>query len=1286
MNVPSSLFGIYLKRPSLAFRHLSKAVHLLATGGPALLRNRLKLISSALRSEDERRRQAEQLARSLIALPENAMRNRTSILRDLLPYAQDLSVLDVVHDDSERLFLVHCHILKKFKLFDEEYYSSTYLRDAANVRAIDHYLQHGLQSGSRPNPFFDPMEYLSAYQDVAAWGMDPVIHYSLFGWREKRSAGSLFDGEFYLADNPDVAKAGMSPLHHFLAWGRAERRAPTRRALSRASDLSRDRGTIVVVSHDAELGGAQQVVRTFADWLLATTKYEVKLVTMRGGAFSGKFKEIADTFDIGLHSQGLSEEELAEKLRGWAGPDVKAVFLNSAASGGFLKYWRDDTPVVAFIHELPKLLNSLKEELALIKERATTVIGGSEAVRHALQHQFSIKKDKLRTVYGFIEAIAPAQLVDFEGKRAAKREIGLDEDTFVVAGCGVLHWRKSPDKFVEVAAKVVAEYGPETQFVWVGGGPDQNECERLVKAKGLEKNVRFTGYEPDIMRFLNAADLFLLPSEEDPFPLVGLYAAMALAPIVCFEKAGGMPEFVARGCGQAVPFRDVEAMAKAVLDYARNGDLQRREGEAGRALVEAEYTIRTTGPQLLHHIREAAGLMPYLSVVVPNYNYENYLPERLQSIANQTFQDFELILLDDRSTDGSIKILEEWTRKRPGTRLVINEKNTGSPFAQWLRGMELAESELIWIAEADDACKPELLSTLLPSFEDRNVFLGYVKSVPIGSGGEVLGDYEASYLNRIADGRWSKPYVASDSEEAEEGLGIANCIPNASSVVFRRFRPEAAFEATVKSMRLCGDWFFYLRAMRGGLVAYSEQSLNLHRRHAETVTKSTEGTQRYFQEFAVVREYVGRNYRIGEQALRVIERFTTEDLDRFGVTGKAERKAALDAAALPGAVKSMPTILVVVSDLSPGGGQMFGIRLANAWAKRGGRAVLLNVRKFPDHPQVVSQIDPHVSLFHAGQMEMTFAELVRRFDIDLVHSSLWWADRYTFDNIDALPGLPWVVTMHGCYETLLDHPQVDLSFGSRIGKMLKRADLWVPTADKNRRVFDVHGLPKREAQIVNGMEFEPAQPLSRETLGLRDGAILLCLATRAIEEKGWFAAVEMVERLNKVGHAVDLMLIGEGPAADAVALQAPDHVHLYGQVANLGDYIAAADIGLLPSFFIGESMPLVLLEMMASGKPVIATDVGEIPSMIGEGAGAVVPLQGGKVDIDGFVEAITMLLDEKYRDEVGHRAKERFDSRYTMDQMIANYGALYRELIGGKRGPDDDAIDAVNGPMLSRQV
>ena len=72
---------------------------------------------------------------------------------------------------------------------------------------------------------------------------------------------------------------------------------------------------------------------------------------------------------------------------------------------------------------------------------------------------------------------------------------------------------------------------------------------------------------------------------------------------------------------------------------------------------------------------------PLVSVIVPNYNYARYLEERIESILAQSFQDFELILLDDCSTDESRSILERYATHPKVSHYVPNEHNSGSPFA-----------------------------------------------------------------------------------------------------------------------------------------------------------------------------------------------------------------------------------------------------------------------------------------------------------------------------------------------------------------------------------------------------------------------------------------------------------------------------------------------------------------------------------------------------------------------------------------------------------------------------
>ena len=67
-----------------------------------------------------------------------------------------------------------------------------------------------------------------------------------------------------------------------------------------------------------------------------------------------------------------------------------------------------------------------------------------------------------------------------------------------------------------------------------------------------------------------------------------------------------------------------------------------------------------------------------ISVIVPNYNHASFLKQRIDSILNQTFQDFELIILDDCSTDNSREIIETYRNHLKVSHIIYNTENSGS--------------------------------------------------------------------------------------------------------------------------------------------------------------------------------------------------------------------------------------------------------------------------------------------------------------------------------------------------------------------------------------------------------------------------------------------------------------------------------------------------------------------------------------------------------------------------------------------------------------------------------
>ena len=106
--------------------------------------------------------------------------------------------------------------------------------------------------------------------------------------------------------------------------------------------------------------------------------------------------------------------------------------------------------------------------------------------------------------------------------------------------------------------------------------------------------------------------------------------------------------------------------------------------------------------------------IPAISVIIPMYNAEKYIGECLDSILNQTFQDFELIVVDDCSTDKSFEVVQSYLPKSDKLQLFQTAKNSGAAGVPNNLGMTYARGEYISFLEADDAITPTAFEELYP--------------------------------------------------------------------------------------------------------------------------------------------------------------------------------------------------------------------------------------------------------------------------------------------------------------------------------------------------------------------------------------------------------------------------------------------------------------------------------------------------------------------------------------------------------------------------------------------
>lgn len=227
--------------------------------------------------------------------------------------------------------------------------------------------------------------------------------------------------------------------------------------------------------------------------------------------------------------------------------------------------------------------------------------------------------------------------------------------------------------------------------------------------------------------------------------------------------------------------------------------------------------------------------MPKVSVLVPNYNHSRFLAKRLDSILNQTYQDFELIILDDCSPDNSKLVIERYARHPKVTQIIYNQTNSGSTFAQWNKAIAIAAGELIWIAESDDTAAPDLLETLVKAFDKSDTLaLAYCQSNRMDDQDRITGTWLDWTGSMDTQHQFKHDFSMTGQHYIEKFLIYKNTIPNASAVLFKK-AAYLAVGGAVPALKTTGDWEIWLKILTMGDVYFSAQPRNNFRYHQNSV-------------------------------------------------------------------------------------------------------------------------------------------------------------------------------------------------------------------------------------------------------------------------------------------------------------------------------------------------------------------------------------------------------------------------------------------------------------------
>lgn len=1034
---------------------------------------------------------------------------------------------------------------------------------------------------------------------------------------------------------------------------------------------------ILFVSHDAHRGGAQATLLSTLEWFKEHTSLSVKVLCLDGGVLLPRFQALADTIVLNelQNSWDGNEGELTKRLLDFCGGKPDLIYGNTVVSGKVYQWLHSlGVPILTHVYELEMSIQRYASDwMGDVLKYSDQYITPSNAVKNNLVKNHAVDPNKIGVAYGAIPN-KPLHLYETaQEKKRERKKLGLDAEKIIIIGCGLgMPFRKGADLFIELGAILRRQGRTDFHLYWVGDFEDsesdpQHGTWANHKAQLGQNNLRdfvtFLGYKENFNDYFRAADIFLLPSREDPLPLVAVEAAKCGLPLVCFADAGGTPDLVGNDAGFVVPFEDMATMAKRVLELMDDASLRMALGKRAREKFISQFTVERITLDILSICRKLAGQKPAVSIIVPNYNCEKYLEKRINTILDQTFKDFELILLDDFSTDQSLDIIEKFLNY-PNVTLFKNHTNSGSPFRQWHKGFTEAKGEILWFAEADDFCEPDFLQKLLPNFNEASVALAYCASFTVNESEHVTGDYE-SYLNDLDTDHWKSSYQVTGLQEINFGLGIKNSIPNASAVLIRKSCvSEAVFNETFQ-FKFSGDWYFYTQILKGKNIAFCSEKLNFHRKHSQTVSSKfntdKSAIQLLLKEASLIHENILENYSINVEYLKKWEYYVAKQILAFYPNAVKEEYnkyypyTLIEEKARKTIGKSENTIrlaFLTTNNESPNGGsEPLWIETAIECRKRG-YDVMVIIKKWEPSPYFIK-------LFQNAGIQIVFKaqddlDQMLLFKPDLLVVSIGdqdegieWYDKCRSHNISYV--IINQLTKEPAYcpirtnindqvkDGYLNAARVFFTCKNNHAVMEKRLNCKIPNASIHYNPFH-----------VDRNSFVPFPP--------KDNGLKIAIPANLLRiHKGQHLAIELFSLKKWRERPIQLNLYGEGRDEQILKTMVKKHrlnnVFFHKKADDLITIWHANHAIFMPSFM--EGLPLVLVGAMLCARVPILTDIGAHREVVDDNI-------NGFIAAEPTVEALDEALERAYQqsamwEAMGRKAREKILSYLPADDPVSDF-------------------------------
>lgn len=266
--------------------------------------------------------------------------------------------------------------------------------------------------------------------------------------------------------------------------------------------------------------------------------------------------------------------------------DINLIYMNNQPSSNV------EGIMAAKIVNIPSIQHSRigadlhRFEVNAVNNWLTRMICVSQGVKEVFIKQ-GVDASKCEVIYNGIDS----NIKPFMAASEIRKKWGIKDNEILIGTVGSLIKRKRINDLIEALVELREKSDKPFKCMVVGDGPERENLQKEVLQRGLKEEVIFTGFQSDAISYMNAMDIFVLPSEKEGLPRVILEAMLMARPVVACNVTGSSELVIDGETGFLVSVKGTDMLANALLKLVASDDLRRRMGEKSRMSVIERFTI-----------------------------------------------------------------------------------------------------------------------------------------------------------------------------------------------------------------------------------------------------------------------------------------------------------------------------------------------------------------------------------------------------------------------------------------------------------------------------------------------------------------------------------------------------------------------------------------------------------------------------------------------------------------------------------------------------------------------